>query len=160
MRAGYRRLSDLGDLAHRAGELRPGTIIVDVEPLVAYWGTGQDDLDRGIARVTARLGAVPGLRVLCFATNSERAPSALPSPAAVRVIYLASARKPVTLVPYQGLPRPGVVIGDQVATDGLLARRLGYGFLLYSPGLAGVPLGPRLLGYGGRLLLPALFRPA
>ncbi len=160
MRTGYRQLSDLGELADRVGELRPQTIIVDVEPLVAYWDTGQDDLDRGVARVTARLSAVPGLRVLCFATNSDRVPSALASPAAVRVLYLASARKPVALGPYHGLPRPGVVIGDQVATDGVLARRLGYWFLLYGPPPSGMPLGPRLLGYGGRLLLPALFRPA
>ena len=34
------------------------------------------------------------------------------------------------------------VIGDQVATDGLLARRLGYTFLYWSPRLASVPLRP------------------
>jgi hypothetical protein len=38
-----------------------------------------------------------------------------------------------------------VVIGDQVATDGMLARRLGYTFLHYRPGLERVPviIGPR-----------------
>jgi hypothetical protein len=49
------------------------------------------------------------------------------------------------------------VIGDQVATDGLLARRLGYTFLHWSPQLAGVPLRPRLMGLLGRLAQP-LFR--
>jgi hypothetical protein len=49
------------------------------------------------------------------------------------------------------------VIGDQVATDGLLARRLGYTFLHWSPQLADVPFRPRLMGLLGRLAQP-LFR--
>lgn len=59
--------------------------------------------------------------------------------------------------PYRALPRPGAVIGDQVATDGLLARRLGYTFLRWNPRLAGVPLRPRLMGLLGRVAQP-LFR--
>jgi len=50
-----------------------------------------------------------------------------------------------------------VVIGDQVATDGILARRLGYAFVLFDPQLAGVPAGPRLMGAAGRLVRPLLF---
>jgi len=53
--------------------------------------------------------------------------------------------------------RPGVVIGDQVATDGILARRLGYAFILFDPQLAGVPAGPRLMGAAGRIVRPMLF---
>ena len=71
--------------------------------------------------------------------------------------YLASAGKPLRTAPYRALPRPGAVIGDQVATDGLLARRLGYTFLHWSPQLVGVPLRPRLMGLLGRLAQP-LFR--
>jgi len=74
-----------------------------------------------------------------------------------RAAGLASAGKPLRTAPYLGFPRPGMVIGDQVATDGILARRLGYAFVLVDPELTGVPLGPRLMGAGGRLVRPLLF---
>ena len=50
-----------------------------------------------------------------------------------------------------------MVIGDQVATDGILARRLGYAFVLVDSHMAGVPAGPRLMGAAGRLLRPLMF---
>src|SRR4029077_16826092 len=83
-----------------------------------------------------------------------RRPLTIPSVPGVRVTYLASAGKPLRTAPYRGLPRPGAVIGDQVATDGLLARRRGYTFLHWSPQLAGVPLRPRLMGLVGRPAQP------
>jgi hypothetical protein len=52
-----------------------------------------------------------------------------------------------------------VVIGDQVATDGILARRLGYGFIQFDPP-AGIPVGPRLMAAAGRLVQPLLFTKA
>jgi predicted HAD superfamily phosphohydrolase YqeG len=94
---------------------------------------------------------------VCFSTNSARRPSAVPDRARLRVVYLASAGKPLRTAPYRDFPRPGVVVGDQVATDGILARRLGYRFVLYDPRLADVPAGPRLLGVGGRLVCRLLF---
>jgi hypothetical protein len=132
-------------------------MIFDVEPLVAWWNSSREALDRGIAAVVAELGELPDVRVVVFATNSGRRPSAIPSLPGVRVTYLASAGKPLRTAPYRGLPRPGAVIGDQVATDGLLAYRLGYTFLHWSPRLAGMPLGPRLMQLLGRLAQP-LFR--
>ena len=81
----------------------------------------------------------------------------VPGQPGVRVVYLASAGKPFRTTPYRGFPRPGMVIGDQVATDGILARRLGYEFVLFDPQLSAVPFGPRLMGIGGRLLSPLLF---
>jgi hypothetical protein len=50
------------------------------------------------------------------------------------------------------------VIGDQVATDGLLARRLGYTFFHWSPRLTGVPLGPRLMNLLGAVAKPVFFK--
>jgi predicted HAD superfamily phosphohydrolase YqeG len=132
-------------------------MIFDVEPLVAWWDSSQESLDRGIAALVSGLVDLPDVRVVVFATNSARRPSAIPSLPGVLVTYLASAGKPLRTAPYRALPRPGAVIGDQVATDGLLARRLGYTFLHWSPRLAGVPLWPRLMGLLGRLALP-LFR--
>ncbi len=129
----------------------------DIEPLVAWWDTSQESLDAGLARIVAELHDAPELRALVFATNSARRPSAIPSLPGVRVVYLASARKPLRTAPYLALPKPGAVIGDQVHTDGLLARRLGYTFLHWSPPLTGVPPGPRLMHAAGRLIRPLVF---
>jgi predicted HAD superfamily phosphohydrolase YqeG len=160
MPAAYERLTELRDVLARAGELSVRTMIFDVEPLVAWWDSGQESLDRGVAAIVAELGAVPAARAVVFATNSARRPTAVPSVPGLRVMYLSSAGKPLRTAPYRGLPGPGAVIGDQVATDGLLARRLGYAFLHWSPPLAGVPLGPRLMHLLGRAARPLLFRQA
>lgn len=157
MRAGYECLAGLDDVLHRVQELSARTIIFDVEPLVAYWDSGQEALDQGVALVVSRAGAVPGVQVLCFATNSARHPSVVPGRQGVRVIYLASAGKPLRIARYRELPAPGVVVGDQVATDGILARRLRYAFVQYCPQFAIIPAGPRLMGRLGWLMRPVLF---
>jgi hypothetical protein len=51
----------------------------------------------------------------------------------------------VRIRPYQGLPRPGAVAGDQIPTDGVLAYRIRFAFLHYMPRLTDVPLGPGLM---------------
>jgi hypothetical protein len=86
-----------------------------------------------------------------------RRPSAFPAVAGVQVVYLTRARKPLRLTPYLSFPRPGVVCGDQIATDGVLARRLDYAFLQYPPGIADVPAGPRLMQHCGRMVRPLIF---
>ena len=98
------------------------------------------------------------MRVVVFATNSARRPSAVPAGDGVEVRYLASAGKPARIAPYHDLPRPGAVAGDQVLTDGILAYRLGFIFLHYAPRQVGVPLGPALMRRGGELVRPVLFR--
>jgi predicted HAD superfamily phosphohydrolase YqeG len=157
MRTDFERATRLGDVVRWAGELSARTMIFDVEPLVAYWDGGQEALEQGVARVLGEVSVLSALQVLCFATNSSRRPSVVPSGAGLRVVYLASAGKPLRTTAYRRFPRPGVVIGDQVATDGILARRLGYAFVLFDPQLAGVPAGPRLMGAAGRLVRPLLF---
>lgn len=154
----YERIATPDEVVRRATQLSASTIVVDVEPLVAWWDSGQEPLDSGVASMVSQLGELDGVRVLCFATNSARRPSRLPAGTAAKVIYLASAAKPLQIAQYQSLPVPGVVIGDQVLTDGVLARRLGYAFLHYCPDPAGMPLGPRLLRYCGWPVLPFLFR--
>lgn len=154
------RVTELRHVLARARELSLRTLIFDVEPLVAWWDSGQDALDRGMAEIVAALGEVPALRAVLFATNSTRRPSVMPACPGVPVMYLACAAKPLRTSPYRSLPRPGAVIGDQVLTDGLLAYRLGYTFLHYSPRFTGASLGPRL-GHGlGRLAQPLFFKGA
>ena len=157
MRAGFERVTGLDDVVRRAAELSARTLVFDVEPLVAYWDGGQEALDEGIARVLGEVAVLPAVQVVCFATNSVRRPSVVPSAAGLRVVYLASAGKPLRTAAYRDFPRPGVVIGDQVATDGILARRLDYAFVLVDTQLAGVPAGPRLMGTYGRLVRPLFF---
>jgi predicted HAD superfamily phosphohydrolase YqeG len=154
----YVRITGLSDLLAEARELSLRTIIVDVEPLVAPWNSSQESLDQGIARILGEVRTVPSMRVVVFATNSARRPSAVPACDGLQVRYLASAEKPLRTAPYQDLPRPGAVAGDQLPTDGILAYRLGFTFLHYAPELAGVPLGPGLMHRWGELVRPLLFR--
>ncbi len=153
----YERFVSPRDVLTRAAELSASTYIVDVEPLVATWHSGPQPLDDGVTRTARQLCASTGVRVVCFATNSARRPACVPASSTARVMYIASARKPLVTGLYRNLPRPGVVIGDQVVTDGALARRLGFTFLHYCPEVTGMPIGPRLLRYCGWLLLPVLF---
>jgi hypothetical protein len=157
MRSQYERRTELDDLLYRARTLAVRTLIVDIEPLVSWWDNDRASLDWGVKMLVGRAGTLPALRALVFATNSLRRPSALPAGRDFEVRYLASAGKPVLTAPYRDLPRPGAVLGDQVATDGLLAWRLGFAFLHYQPERGDVPLGPRLLHRVGRLAVPLLF---
>ena len=75
----------------------------------------------------------------------------------MRAEYVALAGKPLRTGYYQGFPRPGAVIGDQLATDGALARRLGYAFLQYHPDPSSLPLGPRMMDWAGQVARPLLF---
>lgn len=158
VRDGYRQATTLDAALRIALELSARTIVLDVEPLVAAWDDGQETLERGVARVVARAAEVPGVQVVCFATNSARRPSEIPRSPGARVVYRASAAKPLRTAPYRAFPLPAVVIGDQIATDGLLAMRLGYSFVHFTPDIEHIPPGPRLLNRAGRMLRPLLFR--
>ena len=154
MTSNYVRVTGLADLFAEARELSFRTMIFDVEPLVAPWHGSQESLDQGIARTLGDARTVPSLRVVVFATNSARRPSG----DGLQVRYLASTDKPLRTAPYDDLPGPGAVAGDQLPTDGILAYRLGFTFLHYAPELAGVPLGPGLMHRWGELVRPVLFR--
>ena len=158
MTAGYANVTGLDDLLTEARKLAVRTIIVDVEPLVAFWNSDQRTLDLGIARVLGEIRTVPSVRAVVFSTNSARRPSVVPACDGIQVTYMASARKPLHTAPYRDLPRPGAVAGDQVPTDGALAYRLGFTFLHYVPEMTGVPPGPALMHRWGELLRPLLFR--
>jgi hypothetical protein len=158
-RGAYGEFSDEHELPRRLEQLSPRTLIIDIEPLVAYWDSTQDALDCGIAHVLDLVAAIPSVAVVCFATNSARRPSAQPRTTRAHVVYLASARKPVQIKPYLSFPRPGVIVGDQVLTDGLLAKRLGYAFLHYRAPLSGAPIGPQLLYGLGYMARRPIFGP-
>jgi predicted HAD superfamily phosphohydrolase YqeG len=157
MRTDYESCAQLDEVLNAARKRSVQTMIVDVEPLVSWWDGTQESLDWGVAAVAGKVSTLPTVRALIFATNSARRPSAVPAERGITVSYLALACKPLRTAPYQGLPRPGAVVGDQVHTDGLLAKRLGFTFLHYQPRLAGIPPGPRLMHRLGRAALPLFF---
>jgi predicted HAD superfamily phosphohydrolase YqeG len=155
----YRIASTPAEVRAHIVDLGALTAIVDVEPLVTAWDTDQAALDDGLVAVLGLL-AGSGLETVVFTTNSSRAPSRPPSAPAMRVGYIVSAAKPLRLAAYRDLPEPGVVIGDQVATDGLLARRLGFTFVHYAPNVRAIPLGPRFMRQLGRPIRAAVLRSA
>jgi len=152
------RIATLEDGLRVVREHGAKTVVLDVEPLVAYWDSSQRSLDQGIAQVLSEIATIPSVVAVCFATNSARRPSADPAYPGMQVTYLASAYKPFRVDLFRDLPKPGVLIGDQVLTDGLLALRLGYAFAQYTPERERVPRRPWLLAQGGRLARPLLFR--
>jgi predicted HAD superfamily phosphohydrolase YqeG len=159
MRVGYRQLTDHDDLVPRLREFAPRTVVFDVEPLVARWDTDHASLVAGVWRIIDRIAVdVAGVQVVAFATNSRRRLTIAESFGTVRLMYLAAAAKPFRTAPYRHLPFPGLMVGDQVATDGVLAWRLGYAFLHVWPLPAWVPLGPRIMNHLGRPLRPFLFK--
>ena len=157
MKAPYQRATDWSELFECIRAQQPKTVIFDVEPLVAHWNTDEQALRRGVARVLDEGLAAAGAETVVFAMNSWRRPAVMPDGRGVRVRYLHAAGKPFRVAPYRTLPRPGVIVGDQVAVDGVLAWRLGYSFIHYCPDLAAVPVGPRIVMYLNRPLRRLLF---
>ena len=78
-------------------------MIFDVELWSRRHGS-QESLDQGIARILGDVRTVPSVRVVIFATNSARRPSAVPACDGLQVRYLASAGKPLRIAPYHDLP--------------------------------------------------------
>jgi predicted HAD superfamily phosphohydrolase YqeG len=157
MKPGYVRCGSLDEALRVVAGLAAATVVLDVEPLIAHWDTGQQALDRGVRRILAEVEPLPAVRLVCFSTNSRRRPSFDPASQRFRVIYVALAAKPFRTTHYRTFPAPGALIGDQILTDGLLARRLGYTFVHYQPSVDEVPRGPWLLNRFGNLILRLLF---
>jgi hypothetical protein len=76
VRAGYQRVAGLDAALRCVEELSARTAIFDLEPLVAYWDSGQEALERGVALLVTRTCPLPEVQVVCFATNSMRRPRA------------------------------------------------------------------------------------
>ena len=115
----WRRVEDVDverwqDGLHTAVRRRPSLVLLDVEPYVAPWLTGQADLDAGVARLAARWADQP----VVIVTNSDRVVSPHVLPRHWRQV--SKARKPFTRLQ---VPPGAVVVGDQPLMDGLLAWR-------------------------------------
>jgi hypothetical protein len=69
VRAGYHEFNSSDDIRLCIAALKPRTAIVDTEPLVAYWDTTVEVLDRGLTVYAAEMSQVPSLEHVVFATN-------------------------------------------------------------------------------------------
>ena len=156
MRVKYRECVSVEHVRLAVEALAPKTVILDVEPMVAYWNTDVVVLNAGVQHAITLLSTVPSVQAIAFATNSYRRPSVkIITPPDIRISYEATAMKPFNVRPYRDLPLPGVVIGDQVATDGLLAYRLQFSFIRYRVAMS---MRPRLMNSLGQPLKPLLFQ--
>lgn len=154
----YRSCRDASAVPRILRELGPRSAIIDIEPLIAVWNSGTADLDSGIAAFLDAVGS-GRLRDIVFATNSARRPSGLVPVPGLRIRYVSHAAKPLRTRRYRRLERPCAVVGDQIATDGVLAWRLGLAFVHYIPEDRVAPVGPRLMQALGAPLRRALFEP-
>lgn len=146
------------DVAAAIIELDAASVIADVEPLACMWGSDDRALLDGTATVLHALERAPSLVEVVFVTNSRRVPSVALEHAPLRVGYCSHAGKPwIDLAQFRALPRPLVVVGDQLLTDGLLAWRLDAPFIrLELP--PGAPLGVRLQSALGSIVGRMFFR--
>ena len=55
MATGYHRVTDLAGICRRIVELGANTAVVDIEPLIAFWDTDQDALQRGMTAFLDRI---------------------------------------------------------------------------------------------------------
>lgn len=133
------------------------TVLYDVEPLVAAWNTDAAQLRQGVQRVVQATALLPCVEVIGFTTNSLRRLDDPMDDAHHRVFYRAAARKPLLIAPYRDLPTPGIVVGDQIATDGALAWRLGHAFAQLAHDPVTTPWGTSVMRLLGRPLSPLLF---
>lgn len=137
--------------------LRPVSVIVDVEPLVARWNTDAAELAAGTRRTIGELSRLNYVAQLVFVTNSTRETPVI-SLGDLRCTYVSAAGKPWKARLYRGLERPICVLGDQTLTDGLLALRLSAYFVHVTPRV--MPCWPRLQSFATRPIEPLFFRAA
>lgn len=156
MRVPYRAVDDLDEVLAWQVELGARSVVLDVEPLVALWDTDEQVLRAGVDLVLDRFAGTAGVDVVAIATNSLRHLQVEPRQG-VEVLYLSAARKPFALSQYERLPSPGIIVGDQIATDGVLARRLGFAFAHVQYSRFSPPRGPRLMRQVGKPLRGWLF---
>jgi len=160
MRADYQQLSNRDELLSRIAGLSPKTVIFDIEPVVAIWNTGTSELSVGVEHFAKKLSEIPGIEFVGFVTNSRRHVPVTSPAGGPTIFYVSSAHKPLFIERYRGLPRPGVVAGDQLTTDGILAWRLGFDFIHYNPAARDSPPGVRVMNLTGNLLRPLFFNSA
>jgi predicted HAD superfamily phosphohydrolase YqeG len=139
-----------------AAELQTRTLVVDVEPLLNAWdATAEVVITSAIAFANEATARIPSLQALVFATNAKMS-FVNGQEIGDDVLFISAARKPWRTDYVKGGPGPVTVIGDQLLTDGLLARRLGGTFLHWRP-CGHIPAWPRMQTFTGKLIENVFF---
>jgi hypothetical protein len=140
-------------------ELQPAALVVDVQPFVAPWGCSPEAMVSAAVALSEYLAEeMPNLKTVVFATNARPVFHQLLREERPRVTFVSAARKPWRIAYVGDVPRPVVVLGDQIITDGLLAFRL-HGQFLHWRVRGRIPCWPRLQAIIGEVLVQFLFSP-
>lgn len=138
-------------------ELQPATLVVDIQPFVAPWRASPDAMLSAAAALSEYLAeTLPDLKAVVFATNARGGLQPPLRDERVQVTFVSTARKPWRISYVADVPRPIVVLGDQIVTDGLLAFRLRGQFLHWREH-GRVPWWPRLQALIGEPLVWFVF---
>jgi hypothetical protein len=138
-------------------ELRPAALVVDVQPFVAPWGCLPDAMVSAALALSEYLAeAMPNLKAVVFATNARAVSNQLLREERPKVTFVGAARKPWRIAYVADVPRPVVVLGDQIITDGLLAFRL-HGQFLHWRVRGRIPWWPQLQAVIGDVLIQFMF---
>jgi hypothetical protein len=141
------------------GVLQPATLIVDVQPFVASWGCSSDAIfPSAVALSKYFADATSSLRIVVFSTNARPAFHQQLQRGRPQVTFVSRARKPWSTTYLVDAPRPILVLGDQILTDGLLAFRLGGDFLHWRAS-GQIPWWPRLQTIIGAPAAKLMFSP-
>lgn len=139
--------------------LQPTTLVVDVQPFVAPWDCSFGTAISGAVALSEYLtDTMPDLRTLVFVTNARLDSRQEIHEGQPQVTFVTAARKPWRITYLADAPRPIVVLGDQIMTDGLLAFRLQAQFLHWRP-RGRMPWWPRLQAILGVLIVRLVFTP-
>lgn len=144
----------LADAVHHSGA---ATVVVDVEPLLAGWHTPSEAVVAGAAEICSAIGSVArNVRCIVFTSNSRRELPRLPHGNVIATRVVPAARKPWRTDYLRYCPRPLIVVGDQLITDGLLAWRVRAAFLHWLHA-GSIPWWPRLQAAIGRIVCSIFF---
>lgn len=154
-RVGYIVADDVEAIQCVLAAARAASVVLDAQPLLVDW-TGSQVPERVEAMVAA-LVRCPTVRSVVVASNANELAVVWPAEGMPAAMVIDGARKPWRTAYTGELPRPVVVVGDQVLTDGLLAWRIGATFVHWRHhGL--VPAWPRIQQLLGRWPRRLVFR--
>jgi hypothetical protein len=152
-------VSDRNGVVAAVTTLQPKTLVVDVQPFVAPWGSSAEATMSAAVELCGYIAdSMPCIRTLVFASNARSVGRRQRWQEGLQVMFVGGANKPWRTTCLARAPRPVVVLGDQVLTDGLLAVRLHGQFLHWRPG-GRPPLWPRLQEAIGELVAKFVFSP-
>jgi predicted HAD superfamily phosphohydrolase YqeG len=131
----------------------PVVVVFDVDNTLVPQGAAPTNFARTVAQALDRFEAVAGVERVIMLTNG--------APRGARGI-IADGNKPWTARRRLGLSggEDIWVVGDQVLTDGVLARRLGGTFCHLVMTTVDEPRRQALMRWVGNAVAPLLFRPA